>query len=115
MAKPNTIRKTKLTDAERQRVLMAMLLRSTSSDLKRGDLSAVAATEGIHPSTISRLWAYAKHPTPRQPVSVYMGSMLHNARLSDRPRLDVAWLRLHAFGSSAKAAYGRTQASSSPS
>ncbi|KAG3146260.1 hypothetical protein PC128_g8875 [Phytophthora cactorum] len=60
MAKPNTIRKTKLTDAERQRVLMAMLLRSTSSDLKRGDLSAVAATEGIHPSTISRLWAYAK-------------------------------------------------------
>ncbi|KAG6972838.1 hypothetical protein JG688_00003818 [Phytophthora aleatoria] len=60
MAKPNTVRKTKLTDAKRQRVLMALLLRSTNGDLKRGDLSAVAAAEGIHPSTISRLWARAK-------------------------------------------------------
>ncbi|KAG2788149.1 hypothetical protein PC129_g10393 [Phytophthora cactorum] len=43
MAKPNIIRKTKLTDAERRRVLMALLLRSTNGDLKRGDLSAVVA------------------------------------------------------------------------
>ncbi|KAG3198079.1 hypothetical protein PC128_g6311 [Phytophthora cactorum] len=133
MAKPNTVRKTKLTDAERQRVLMALLLRSTNGDLKRGDLSAVAAAEGIHPSTISRLWARAKqhavgtlrlphvgiavgvqHPTPRQPLSIYVESMLHNARLSDRPRLHVAWPRLRSFGSSARAAYGRTQAARSP-
>ncbi|KAG3069787.1 hypothetical protein PI125_g23130 [Phytophthora idaei] len=60
MAKSNTIRKTNLTDTERQRVLMALLLRSTNGDLKRGDLSAIAAAEGVHPSTISRLWARAK-------------------------------------------------------
>ncbi|KAG6961156.1 hypothetical protein JG688_00009250 [Phytophthora aleatoria] len=63
MAKPNTIRKTKLTDTERQRVLMALLLCSTNGDLKRGDFSAVAAVEGVHPSTISRLWA-PSDPTP---------------------------------------------------
>ncbi|KAG3118396.1 hypothetical protein PI124_g3239 [Phytophthora idaei] len=136
MAKPNTIHKTKLTEVERRRVLMALLLRSTNGDLKRGDLSAVAAAEGIHPSTISRLWARAKveaarsghfaspsrrsrsgstasDPTPT--LERLRGvDVAHNTRLSDRPRLHVAWLRLRSFGSSARAAYGRTQASSSP-
>ncbi|KAE8877786.1 hypothetical protein PF005_g6427 [Phytophthora fragariae] len=60
MAKPTTTRKPKLTDIERQQVFALLLLRSTNGCLKHGVLAAVARAEGIHPSTISRLWIRAK-------------------------------------------------------
>ncbi|KAH7474918.1 uncharacterized protein KRP23_9039 [Phytophthora ramorum] len=60
MAKTTTPSKTMLTDVQRHHILGALLLRSNNGHLKRGDLSAVAAAEGIHPSTISRLWVRAK-------------------------------------------------------
>uniref|UniRef100_H3GNH2 DUF7769 domain-containing protein n=1 Tax=Phytophthora ramorum TaxID=164328 RepID=H3GNH2_PHYRM len=59
MEKPNTVSKTNLADAERQQVLAALLIRSTNGRLKHGDI-AVAETEGIHPSTIFRIWTRAK-------------------------------------------------------
>ncbi|GMF50535.1 unnamed protein product [Phytophthora fragariaefolia] len=60
MAKPNAVRKTKLADAERQQVLAVLLMRSTNGHLKHGDIAAVAETEGIHTSTVSRIWTRVK-------------------------------------------------------
>ncbi|KAE9217274.1 hypothetical protein PF004_g14199 [Phytophthora fragariae] len=60
MTKTTAPRKTKLTDVQRHQILGAFLPRFNNGHLKRRGLSAVAAEEGIHPSTISRLWARAR-------------------------------------------------------
>ncbi|GMF66629.1 unnamed protein product [Phytophthora fragariaefolia] len=60
MSKPNAVRKTKLVDAERQQALAVLLMRSTNGRLKHRDIAAVAETEGIYPSTVSRIWTHAK-------------------------------------------------------
>ncbi|GMF43297.1 unnamed protein product [Phytophthora fragariaefolia] len=55
MSKPNAVRKTKLADAKRQQVLAVLLMRSTNGRLKHCGIGAVAETEGIYPSTVSRI------------------------------------------------------------
>ncbi|KAL4116779.1 hypothetical protein PRIC2_012231 [Phytophthora ramorum] len=107
MEKPNAVSKTNLADAERQQVLAALLIRSTNGRLKHGDI-AVAETEGIHPSTISRIWTRAKteeartgrfaspsrdfaagagRPTTRQRSSGFKVSMSWNTQLFARSQL----------------------------
>ncbi|KAL4166217.1 hypothetical protein KRP22_013482 [Phytophthora ramorum] len=55
MTKTTNSSKTKLTDVQRHHILGALLLRSNNGHLKRGDLSAVAAAEGIHLHHLSYL------------------------------------------------------------
>ncbi|KAE8886581.1 hypothetical protein PF005_g8050 [Phytophthora fragariae] len=60
METPAPARKTNLTDAERHQVLTELLQQSINGVLQRGTLAAVATVQGIHPSTVSRLWTRAK-------------------------------------------------------
>ncbi|GMF30573.1 unnamed protein product [Phytophthora fragariaefolia] len=83
---PSAPHRTKnITTAQRQRIIAGRLQLTSDGILAKGADRAVAAANGIHPSTVSRLWSRAKEETKLMGQYVAMSRMnLTGRRIVDR-------------------------------